>query len=206
MKIILATHNNDKFAELTAILNDFPILLLSLNDFPEITEIVENGNSLKENALIKARTVHGITQLPTLADDTGLEVDALNGKPGIFSARYAGTECSYSENIEKLLQNMKHLLPDKRTACFRTNAAFVDNNMELVAEGLVEGMITLEPKGVGGFGYDPVFYVLEKNKTYAEMTMTEKNHVSHRYKAIYNMINLLHTYIPNTFNKWEDIT
>ena len=201
MKIVLATHNNDKFAELTAILNDFPIILLSLNDFPEITELVENGNSLKENALIKAHTVHGITQLPTLADDTGLEVDALNGKPGIFSARYAGTECSYSENIEKLLQNMNHILPDKRTACFRTNAAFVDNNMELSTEGVVEGYITTKPKGIGGFGYDPVFYVEEQGKTFAEMTIKEKNIISHRGKAIRNLCLLLESKTNFTLKK-----
>ena len=109
MKIVLATHNEDKRAEMTAILDEFPIQLISLEDFPEIGEIEENGSSLEENAIIKARTVHSITRLISWADDTGLEVDALGGKPGIYSARYAGEYCSYSANVNKLLQEMKNI-------------------------------------------------------------------------------------------------
>ena len=169
MKIVLATHNEDKCAEMTAILDEFPIQFLSLKDFPEIGEIEENGSSLEENALIKARTVHSITKLLSWADDTGLEVDALGGKPGVYSARYAGENCSYSDNVQKLLQKMENIPADKRNAHFRTAIAIVGENMELVSEGVVEGMITTKPKGVGGFGYDPVFYVLDKNKTYSEI-------------------------------------
>jgi len=205
MKIVLATHNEDKCAEMTAILDEFPIQLLSLEDFPEIGEIEENGSSLEENALIKARTVHSITRLLSWADDTGLEVDALGGKPGVYSARYAGENCSYSENVQKLLQKMENIPTDKRNAHFRTAIALVGENMELVSEGVVEGMITTKPKGVGGFGYDPVFYVLDKNKTYSEMKMTEKNQISHRGKAIQNMIKLLQSQFPETFHQMEDI-
>ena len=205
MKIVLATHNEDKCAEMTAILDELPIQLLSLEDFPEIGEIEENGSSLEENALIKARTVHSITRLLSWADDTGLEVDALDGKPGIYSARYAGENCSYSDNIQKLLQQMENIPADKRIAHFKTAIALVGENMELVSEGVVEGMITTKPKGVGGFGYDPVFYVLDKNKTYSEMKMTEKNQISHRGKAIQNMIKLLQSQFPETFHQMEDI-
>ena len=205
MKIILATHNEDKCAEITAMLDELPIQLLSLEDFPEIGEIEENGSSLEENALIKARTVHSITKLLSWADDTGLAVDVLGGKPGVYSARYAGDNCSYSENINKLLQKMENIPADKRIAHFKTAIALVGENMELVSEGVVEGMITTKPKGVGGFGYDSVFYVLDKNKTYSEMKMTEKNQISHRGKAIQNMIKLLQSKFPETFHQMEDI-
>ena len=205
MKIVLATHNEDKCAEMTAILDEFPIQLLSLEDFPEIGEIEENGSSLEENALIKARTVHSITKLLSWADDTGLEVDALGGKPGVYSARYAGVNCSYSDNVQKLLQKMENIPADQRIAHFKTAIALIGENMELVSEGVVEGMITTKPKGVGGFGYDSVFYVLDKNKTYSEMKMTEKNQISHRGKAIQNMIKLLQSQFPETFHQMEDI-
>ena len=205
MKIVLATHNEDKCAEMTAILDELPIQLLSLEDFPEIGEIEENGSSLEENALIKARTVHSITKLLSWADDTGLEVDVLGGKPGVYSARYAGENCSYSDNVQKLLQKMENIPADKRIAHFKTAIALVGENMELVSEGVVEGMITTKPKGVGGFGYDSVFYVPDKNKTYSEMKMTEKNQISHRGKAIQNMIKLLQSQFPKTFHQVEDI-
>ena len=205
MKIVLATHNEDKCAEMTAMLDEFPIQLISLEDFPEIGEIKENGSSLEENALIKARTVHSITKLLSWADDTGLEVDVLDGKPGVYSARYAGENCSYSDNVQKLLQKMENIPADKRIAHFKTAIALVGENMELVSEGVVEGMITTKPKGVGGFGYDSVFYVLDKNKTYSEMKMTEKNQISHRGKAIQNMIKLLQSQFPETFHQMEDI-
>ena len=205
MKIVLATHNEDKCAEMTAILDKLPIQLLSLENFPEIGEIEENGSSLEENALIKARTVHSITKLLSWADDTGLEVDVLGGKPGVYSARYAGENCSYSDNVQKLLQKMENIPADKRIAHFKTAIALVGENMELVSEGVVEGMITTKPKGVGGFGYDSVFYVLDKNKTYSEMKMTEKNQISHRGKAIQNMIKLLQSQFPETFHQMEDI-
>ena len=184
MQIVLATHNKDKFKELYSCLKSLDVELLSLYQFPEINEIVEDGNTLKENALIKARTVHRLTSFPAIADDTGLEVDALNGEPGIFTARYAGKNCSYSDNINKMLTEMEGIPTKKRTATFRTVMAYVDKNMELTSEGFVKGMIFDKIKGLGGFGYDPIFYVLEKNKTFAEMNLEEKNLVSHRSRAI----------------------
>ena len=205
MKIVLATHNRDKCAEMLAILGEMPIELLTLNEFPEIGEIIEDGKTLKENAFIKAILSHKVTKLPTIADDTGLEVDALGGQPGIFSARYAGENCSYSDNINKLLQEMENVPLNKRSALFKTAIAYVDDNMELATEGVVEGIITDVTKGIDGFGYDPVFYVPDMKKTYAEMTMNEKNQHSHRGKAVKNMQKLLQSRLPNIFHQMEDI-
>ena len=205
MKIVLATHNRDKCAEMLAILGEMPIELLTLNEFPEIGEIIEDGKTLKENAFIKAILSHKVTKLPTIADDTGLEVDALGGQPGIFSARYAGENCSYSDNINKLLQEMENVPLNKRSALFKTAIAYVDDNMELATEGVVEGIITDVTKGIDGFGYDPVFYVPDMKKTYAEMTMNEKNKHSHRGKAVKNMQKLLQSRLPNIFHQMEDI-
>ena len=203
-EIVLATHNNDKLLEMVEILNKFSITIYSLKTFPQVGEIIEDGLSLKENALIKARSVYQKTKLPSLGDDTGLEVDALNGEPGIFSARYAGEECSYSDNVNKLLKEMKKIPASLRTARFTTAIAFVSENMELVSEGVVKGTITTSLKGVGGFGYDPVFYVPERKKTYSEMKMNEKNEISHRGKAIQNMIKLLKVHLPQIFHHMED--
>ena len=198
--IVLATHNKDKQVELSEKLNSKNINILSLEDFPQIGEIVEDGDTLKDNALIKAHTVYAITGLPSISDDTGLEVDSLNGAPGIFSARYAGENCSYLDNVNKILKNMLKVPIDLRGAHFKTVMAFVSDNMELVSEGSVEGLITTRPKGIGGFGYDPVFYVPEMMKTFAEMTIEEKNKISHRGVATRNMIDLLHFHqiIPNS--------
>ena len=205
MKIVLATHNRDKCAEMEAIMKDMPIQLLTLNEFPEIEEIIEDGKTLNENALIKAKTVHKITHLPAIADDTGLEVDALGGLPGIYSARYAGENCSYSDNVNKLLKEMANIPPQKRSALFRTAIAYVDENMELTTEGIVEGLITNVTKGIDGFGYDPVFYVPDMKKTYAEMSINEKNQISHRGKAVNNMQKLLHSHLPQIFHQMEDV-
>ena len=205
MKIVLATHNKDKCLEMMDVLSNFNIELLTLYEFPEIGEIIEDGDTLEENALIKARTVHELTKLPALADNTGLEVDALKGAPGVFSARYAGENCSYSDNVNKLLKDMKTVSNDKRMAKFRTVMAFVEDEMELIAEDFVKGIITDVTKGVDGFGYDPVFYVLEMNKTYAEMSMKEKNQISHRGKALMKMQKLLQGRLPKIFHQMEDL-
>ena len=205
MKIVLATHNMDKCAEMKSIMRGIPVKLLTLNEYPKIGEIIENGRTLLENALIKAKTVHKLTNLPALADDTGLEVDILNGQPGIYSARYAGGKCSYSDNVNKLLQEMDNISSDKRIAHFCTAIAYVDDNMELTTEGTVQGLITDKRKGIDGFGYDPVFYVPNMKKTYAEMSMDEKNQISHRGIAIKNMQKLLQSRLPEIFHKMEDV-
>ena len=205
MKIVLATHNKDKCLEMMDVLSNLNIELLTLHKFPEIGEIIEDGDTLKDNALIKARSVHELTKLPSLADDTGLEVEALGGAPGVFSARYSGENASYSDNVNKLLKDMQNVPNGKRMAKFRTVMAFVDDEMELIAEDFVEGIITDVTKGVDGFGYDPVFYVPEMNKTYAEMSMKEKNQISHRGKALVKMRKLLQERLPKIFHQMEDL-
>ena len=197
MKIVIATHNKDKFKELYFGLKSLNVELLSLNDFPGIGEIIEDGDTLEANALIKARTVYKLTSLPTISDDTGLSVDALNGAPGIYSARYAGENCSYLDNVNKMLSEMKNISENKRGANFTTVMAYVDGKGELLAEGVVKGVIANKIKGIGGFGYDSIFYVYNKGKTFSEMTIEEKNSVSHRSKAINDLKSKLATYLTN---------
>ena len=199
MKIVVATHNKDKFKELHYGLSSLDIELISLYEFPEIKEIIEDGETLKDNALIKARTVHKITSLPSISDDTGLEVDALNGAPGVFTARYAGENCSYLDNVNKMLEEMKDIPKNKRGATFKTIMAYVDDNMELTSEGIVQGTITRTKKGIAGFGYDPIFYVPDLKKTFADMKIEQKNLVSHRSRAIKALRADLETYfnMPN---------
>ncbi len=187
MEIILATHNLDKCKELQATFLDTNIKILTLKDFPEIEEIIEDGNTLEENAFIKSRTVFNLTKIPTISDDTGLEVDVLNGAPGVYSARYAGEQCSYSDNVNKLLLDMQNIDKNNRTATFKTVVTYVSKDLELVAEGSVKGIITRKPYGEKGFGYDPIFYVLSENKTFAEMNINEKQKCSHRGNAIANL-------------------
>ena len=195
MKIVVATHNKDKFKELHYGLSSLDVELISLYEFPEIKEIIEDGKTLKENALIKARTVHKVTSLPAISDDTGLEVDALGGAPGVFTARYAGENCSYLDNVNKMLGEMKNIRENKRGATFKTVMAYVDDNVELTSEGIVQGSVTRRKKGVAGFGYDPIFYVPDTGKTFAEMKIEEKNLVSHRSRAIKALKADLATYL-----------
>ena len=191
MKIVIATHNQDKLKEIQREIDGFKWEVVSLSAFPEILEIVEDGKTLVENALIKAREVFKKTGLPTISDDTGLEVDALDGAPGVYTARYAGEECSYEDNVNKMLKDMHKVPIPNRTAMFKTVMVFKDENEELIVEGVVKGIISRETRGEDGFGYDPIFYVPENNKTFAEMTMSEKNKISHRGNAIRNLINEL---------------
>ena len=157
----------------------------------KISEVEETGTTFKENAFLKAQAIAKATGLPAIADDTGLEVDALEGAPGIFSARYAGENCTYEDNVKKLLRELSDIADDRRTARFKTVAVYVHKETELSAEGVVEGVITEKAKGVGGFGYDPVFSVLDMKKTYAQLADEEKNRVSHRGKAIRSLIEKL---------------
>lgn len=190
-EIVLATHNPDKKKEIMIALRELGVNILSLDNFPEIGEIEETGSTLLENSLIKARTVSAVTGKPAIADDTGLEVDALNGAPGIYSARYAGINVSYEDNIRKLLSEMSSFDMGSRTARFRTVVSFHSSNEELWTEGVIEGSITMNAIGKGGFGYDPVFRVRKTGKTFAEMTRQEKNRISHRGLALEKMCQLL---------------
>ena len=189
--IVIATHNPDKKKEIMIALHELGVNILFLDNFPEIGEIEETGSTLLENSLIKARTVSAITGIPAIADDTGLEVDALNGAPGIYSARYAGINVSYEDNVRKLLSEMSSIDMDSRTARFRTVVSFHSQNKELWTEGVIEGSITMGAIGTGGFGYDPVFRVEQTGKTFAEMTRREKNKISHRGVALEKMCKLL---------------
>ena len=192
-KLVLATHNLDKRIEMKSLLSDLDLDIIGLDKFPDIDNIPENGATLLENALIKANTVYFKTGLPALSDDTGLEVDVLNGEPGIYSARFAGKNATYQDNLQKLLTVMSGIPLKNRTARFRTVIALVDNNTELWTEGTVEGLITMEERGEGGFGYDPVFEEIDTKKTFSEMTILEKNKISHRAKALKKMHKRLNT-------------
>ncbi len=197
MKIILATHNTDKRKEMMAALADLNVEILSLADFPQVGEIVEDGETLTENAIIKAKAVFDITGIPAISDDTGLSVDALHGAPGVYSARYAGESATYADNVEKLVCEMKNVLPENRGAQFQTIMVYIDKDTELIADGVVKGQIADASKGVGGFGYDPVFYIPEQEKTFAEMTIQEKNQISHRGIALRNLKGILYSYLNN---------
>ncbi len=191
MQIVLATHNRNKMKEMSAILGHLSVELLTLDAFPEIGDIPETGDTLKENAFIKAKTVHQLTGLSALADDTGLEVDALNGAPGIYSARYAGSDATFDDNCQKMLKEMSDIPEEKRTARFRTVIAFVSEGEKEWVEGVVEGQILEDKRGVGGFGYDPIFYYSPLNKSFAELDSEEKNSISHRGKALRNFSRIL---------------
>ena len=194
MKVIIATRNVDKGDELKSLLKEYGIEGKTLNEFDsdgKIPEVEETGATLEENAFIKARVIHKLTNMPVIADDTGLEVDALDGAPGVYSARYAGDSCTYEDNVNKLLQSLNGIAPERRSARFRTVACFVDTEKELSTEGSVEGVIAENPAGEYGFGYDPVFYIPQLGKTYAELTEDEKNRYSHRGNAIRELMSQL---------------
>jgi len=200
IKLVLATHNIHKQEEMNALLADMGIVIVGLDAYPQIGDIEETGTTLIENSFIKARTVHELTGLPSLADDTGLEVDALDGAPGVYSARYAGKNPSFEDNMNKLLTELQGLPEDRRTARFRTIISFVDGSRELFSEGIVEGIITLDTKGEDGFGYDPIFQPEGQDLTFAEMTQNEKNKISHRGRALIKMRKLLKPYFRKGVN------
>jgi len=191
MKIVLATHNHDKEIELQYSLRGLGVEICSLSEYPDIGEIEETGTTLLENSLLKAHTVHDRTGLPAIADDTGLEVDALDGAPGVYSARFAGADATYEDNVNKLLSVMENVSDDMRSARFRTVISFVDEIQELWTEGFIEGRITEDPRGNMGFGYDPVFYVPRLEKTFAELSTADKNKISHRGLALQKLRKIL---------------
>lgn len=183
-KIVVATHNTNKQKEINALLKDLNVNVLGMEHFPIINSIEETGSTLLENSLIKSRTVSQLTGLATIADDTGLEVDALHGSPGVYSARYAGSNATYEANVEKLLFELIEVPEALRTARFRTVISYVDNKKEFVDEGVIEGLITFKPSGNKGFGYDPIFKPLGFEKTFSEISQDKKNIISHRALAL----------------------
>ncbi len=190
-RLVLASGNKDKIEELRTTLQPLGITLLSTYDFPELEEVLEDKETLEGNALKKARYTAEETGLPAVADDTGLEVDALNGEPGVYSARYAGEEASYLDNMNKLLKELSFVPTPKRTARFRTVVAFVDGDREQTFHGVCEGRILKEPRGSGGFGYDPIFQPEEYQETFAELSADQKHEISHRGKAIAQFVEWL---------------
>lgn len=185
-KLILASRNKNKIEEMQSLVSGLGIEVYSALDFPELEEVEEDLPTLEGNALKKARYVHQQTGLPSLSDDTGLEVEALNGAPGVYSARYAGEEVTYQENVLKLLKEMNG--EQNRLAHFRTVVALVTESKEHTFEGICKGEITKEQRGKKGFGYDPVFLPNGFDQTFAELDSFVKNEISHRGKAIQKFI------------------
>ena len=184
-RLVVATMNPDKLAELERLLELPDVRLASLAEFAGARAPEETGDSLVENARIKARAALALTGLPAVADDTGLEVDALGGRPGVHAARFAGPGATYAANVALLLRSLAHVEPAQRTARFRTVCvASLPGGEEIVAEGALEGRIVEEPRGEGGFGYDPIFEVAPLGRTLAELSPEEKNALSHRARAV----------------------
>lgn len=184
MKFVLATFNRDKARELQALLDVPGLEIAPLADWPGATAPEEDGATLLANARIKAAAALARTGLPAIADDTGLEVDALDGRPGVHAARYAGPAATYADNVAKLLAELAGVPGERRSARFRTVCvALFPDGRELAAEGVLDGGIGTSPAGANGFGYDPVF-VLPDGRTLAQLTADEKNSSSHRARAI----------------------
>lgn len=188
MKIVFATNNKHKLAEISRMVPR-TITLLGLSDISIFEDIPEDADNLADNALQKARFVHSRTGMNVFADDTGLEVEALNGRPGVYSARYAGEGCSFDDNMDKLLGEMAS--KENRNARFRTVIALILENKEYLFEGIANGRITREKAGKAGFGYDPVFIPEGMDLTFAEIEPDLKNRISHRGRATEKLIAFL---------------
>jgi XTP/dITP diphosphohydrolase len=196
LELFLATKNEGKIREIGELLKGCGTSLTSLRDYPDAPEVVENGNTYRDNALKKARFFAEWSGKLTLADDSGLEVDYLSGRPGVFSARYAGDRAGDRENNRKLLRKLKGIPPRQRGAVFRCVVAVVDpRGDEEVVEGECRGRIGLEERGERGFGYDPIFVIPRYGKTVAELSIAEKNRLSHRGKALRKVRKILKRYL-----------
>jgi XTP/dITP diphosphohydrolase len=184
LRIVLATGNRDKVGEIKHILGSVPVELKTLLDFPDVVPAEETGATFEDNAVAKALKVWRETGLASLADDSGLEVDALGGEPGVRSARFAGEDVSYTANNEKLISLLRDVPDEERTARFVCVAVLVTPRGKMILQrGELEGLIVDQPRGSGGFGYDPIFYVPGFKKTVAELGEDEKNSISHRAQA-----------------------
>ena len=185
MKVVLATRNRGKLREIAPLLAGLGLELCTIDDVAPKAELREDADTFEENALAKARQAAAATGLPAVADDSGLEVDALGGAPGVRSARYAGPGADDARNNAKLLEALRDIPPGGRRARFRCVAAFVDpaRGREITRAGVCEGEILGAPRGEGGFGYDPLFLLPDRGRTMAELPLDEKNRVSHRAAA-----------------------
>lgn len=199
MDIVLATRNEGKVREFLNLLAGLDLNILSMKNFPDIGDIEESGTTFEENALLKAKTVSSKTGLIAIADDSGLEVDALDGRPGIYSARYAGEAASDRENYLKLLEEIKHLPEADRGAAFVcTIAVSTPSGESITAVGRCKGIIASGPEGEGGFGYDPVFYLPDSGCSMASISKEAKNNISHRGKAVKELIKILPAFIAKS--------
>lgn len=195
LKLIIATSNKDKVREIGEILKDTPFEAVSMHEEGLDPEIVEDGKTFEENALIKARTVHALRpECYVMADDSGICIDALDGAPGIYSARFCGENSTYPEKFKKIFEMLADVPEEKRTAKFCCSIAVVrPDGTDFTVRGEVCGVLHEEPQGEGGFGYDPIFYVPEFGMTTAQMTKEQKNAISHRGKALRAMAEKLKT-------------
>lgn len=196
MKFVLASHNKGKLSELQAILGDLGVEVVSQSDLGLNLEPEENGETFAENARIKARAVMEASGLPAIADDSGLCVDALQGGPGVFSARYGGPGLSDPQKVQLLLRNMRGLTPRTCHFACHITCCFPDGD-ELDAEGTCDGTVAFAPMGEDGFGYDPVFFVPRLKKTFAQLSAEEKNAISHRGNALRSFAEQLRAYLEN---------
>ncbi len=191
-ELVLATRNPHKGVELSALLGGLGITIRTLAEFPDAPDVVEDGETCQANASKKATAIAHHTGLPAVADDTGLMVEALNGRPGVHAARYAGEDATYEDNWRKLLQELDGIPWEKRRARFVTVAAIaIPAGKVEIAEGILEGIIAEVPAGTGGFGYDPVFFIPELGRTLAQLTPDEKNRISHRARAFFKVRGML---------------
>jgi XTP/dITP diphosphohydrolase len=183
-ELVLATRNRHKGEELAALLGDMGIMIRTLDEFADAPDVIEDGDTCEANAIKKARAIAEFTGMPAVADDTGLEVDALGGRPGVYAARYAGDDATYEDNCRKLLLELRGVPHERRTARFLTVAAIaLPLGGVRVAHGALDGLIAEEATGALGFGYDPLFIIPELGKTLAQLSPGQKNAISHRAKA-----------------------
>lgn len=190
--IILATNNKSKVKEISEMMSGSDITFVSLADAGINVEVDETGTTFEENALLKAREICKLSGKPTISDDSGLEIDALDGEPGIYSSRFMGEDTSYDIKNNALIEKLENVADPDRTARFRCCMALVlPDGREFVTEGAMEGIIVREPKGINGFGYDPILFIPEYNRTSAELSSEEKNNISHRGEALRKMIEVI---------------
>ncbi|TEW51271.1 XTP/dITP diphosphatase [Psychromonas algicola] len=192
-KWVLATGNQGKVKEMSELLNSFSIEVLPQSQF-NVPDVPETGTTFVENAIIKARHAAKLTGLPAIADDSGLEVDFLNGEPGIYSARFAGETATDQDNIDKLLNKLEGIMPAQRKARFQCVLVYMRHELDptpIICQGTWEGSITENQNGTNGFGYDPVFWVESEQSTSAQLSKQRKSELSHRGKALAQLVKLL---------------
>ncbi len=202
-KLVLATTNKGKVAELRSLLAELPVEIVGLDHFTNVPEVAETGTTFLENAALKAKAIGEFTGALALADDSGLEVDALGGEPGVYSARYGEPGWNDRQRFEHLLEKIKGFPATERAARFQAAVAFYDPAGQVLetATGAVEGQIIDEPRGSNGFGYDPIFFLPEYGQTMAEIGSQHKNELSHRARAVKALLPLLRNYLEKNLNR-----